>query len=199
MAFDLPSVYSCLSPIASTPWVEPSSSQHRQDGRSFRCLWFGFASKFKTQHRENRYVPAASGNIDSLVCGPGVNQDAQDQHWSPHRTPGRTDWLIDFPHQHPFPATSHSALERSGVASWWSNHNPALTDSEAHSQERFEAVKMSAWLKTQFERFTAASREPRAASPLLCRLCLRILPTVHNAGMLDIEGGKIGKTHPKAS
>lgn len=95
-----------------------------------------------------------------------------------------TDWFPPPTSIHP--ASSHSALERSGVASWWSNHNPTLTGSEAHFQERFKAVKMSAWLKAQFE-------QPLATSLLLCRLCLRILPGVHNAGMLVIEEGKLVK------
>lgn len=67
-------------------------------------------------------------------------------------------WLIDFLPSHLFPASSHS--EQSGVASWWSNRNPILTDSEARSQERFKPVKMSTWLKAQLERFAAARHEP---------------------------------------
>lgn len=101
-------------------------------------------------------------------CRSRIQRRHQRPRWSirkPLESPlhPRLHWLIDSPHQHPFPASSHSASERSGVASRWSNHNPARTDLEAHSQERFKAVKMSAWLKAQFERFTAARHEPASA------------------------------------
>lgn len=149
MTFDQPRVCSCLSP--SSCWER---LQHFLTGAKHHFALEGWLEL--THHQQTVVKISQCRNMVSV---------APVSSGGPLESRGCTGWLIS-PHQHLFTASSHSASEWSGIASWWSNHNPTVTDSEAHSQERFKAVKMSAWLKAQFEHFIAAHQEPAALQTL---------------------------------